>query len=80
MATIIPYQEIIARYGSIGASPSRIDVVSFALETRHGIWTAQMLIKPKGVSKKKRTLDEPAVQHVIEVQGRFVDLLPLKDG
>jgi hypothetical protein len=39
-----------------------------------------MLIKPKGVSKKKRTLDEPAVQHVIEVQGRFVDLLPLKDG
>ena len=36
------------RYGSIGASPYKIDIVSFSLETRHGIWMAQALIKPKG--------------------------------
>jgi hypothetical protein len=74
------YKEILERYGSIGASPYRIDVVSFSLETRHGLWLAQVPVKPKGVSKKRRTFGEPDYQHSTEVQGRFVDLLPVKDA
>ena len=31
------YQEIIERYGSVGASPYKIDTANFMLETRHGI-------------------------------------------
>lgn len=72
--------EIIERYGSIGASPYRVDIVSFALETRHGLWLAQMPIKPKGASKKKRTFGTPVFQHFTEVAGRFADLLPVKDS
>jgi hypothetical protein len=72
--------EIIERYGSIGASPYRVDVVSCALETRHGLWFAQMPIKPKGVSKKKRTFGAPVFQYFTGARGRFVDLLPVKDA
>lgn len=70
------YKEILERYGSIGASPYRVDIVSFTLETRHGLWVAQMQVKPKGVSKKKRTFGEPAFELFTEAQGRFVHLLP----
>lgn len=72
--------EIIERYGSTGASPYRVDVVSFTLEARHGLWFAQMPIKPKGVSKKKRTFGPPTFRRFTEAGGRFVDLLPVKDG
>jgi len=72
--------EILDRYGSIGASPYAVDVVSLALETRHGIWVAEVPIKPKPPSKKKRTIGEPEFRHFTEAQGRFVDLLPRKDG
>ncbi len=74
------HQEIIERYGSIGASPYRIDVAVFSLETRHGLWVAQVQFRPKGVSKKKRTFGVPEFQHFTEAQGRFVDLLPVKDA
>ncbi|WP_295436103.1 hypothetical protein [uncultured Thiodictyon sp.] len=70
------YKEILERYGSIGASPYRVDIVSFTLETRHGLWVAQMQVKPKGVSKKRRTFGEPAFELFTEAQGRFVHLLP----
>jgi hypothetical protein len=72
-------REIIERYGSVGASPYRIDVASFALETRHGMWVAQTPIKPRGVSKKKRTFGAPAFQHFTDAEGRFAGLLPVKD-
>ena len=72
--------EIYDLYGSIGASPYAIEIVSFSLETRHGIWVAQCPIKPKGYSKKKRTIGKPEFQLFTEAQGRFVDLLPAKDG
>ena len=72
--------EIYDRYGSIGASPYGIEVVSFSLETRHGVWVAQCPIKPKGYSKKKRTIGEPGFRLFTEAQGRFVDLLPLKEA
>ncbi len=39
---------ILDKYGSIGASPYRVDVASFGLETRYGVWMAQCEIKPKG--------------------------------
>ena len=71
--------EILERYGSIGASPYRIDLATFSLETRHGLWVAQAAVEPKGVSKKKRTFGAPEFQHFTEVKGRFVDLLPVKD-
>ena len=72
--------EIKPRSASAGVSPCRIDVVSFTLETRHGLWLAQMPIKPKGVSKKKRTFGPPTFRHFTEAGGRFVDLLPVNDG
>jgi hypothetical protein len=74
------HQEILDRYGSIGASPYRVDLATFSLETRHGLWMAQALFKPKGVSKKRRTFVEPQFQHCTEAAGRFVDLLPVKDA
>ena len=74
------YQEILERYGSIGASPYRVDIVSFTLETRHGLWMAQMQVKPKGVSKKRRTFGEPEFQLFTEAHGRFVHLLPERAG
>jgi hypothetical protein len=71
---------IMDKYGSIGASPYAIDIVSLAVETRHGVWMAEMPIKPKGISKKKRTFGPPEFRHFTEYQGRFVNLLPVKDG
>lgn len=70
------YEEILDEYGSLANCPAswRIDVVSLSLETRHGVWVAQVPIKPKGISKKKRTIGAPEFQHYTKVQGRFVDL------
>ena len=72
------YQAILDRYGSIAASPYRIDIVTISVETRHGLWLAQMPIKPKGVSKKRRTFGEPNYRLFSEAEGRFVGLLPVK--
>ena len=47
-----------------------------ALETRHGVWMAEVPIKPKGISKKKRTIGTPEFRHFTEFEGRFVNLLP----
>lgn len=69
---------ILEKYGSIGASPYAVDILSLALETWHGIWVAEAHIKPKGVSKKKRTIGVPEFRHYTEFAGRFVDLLPVK--
>lgn len=66
---------ILDKYGSIGASPFRVDVASFGLETRYGVWMAQCEIKPKGISKKKRTIGPPAFQHFTEIEGRFSHFL-----
>ncbi len=74
------YNEILDKYGSIGNSPYAIDVVTLSLETRHGTWLAQMPIKPKGHSKKKRTFGQPEFRFFTEAKGRFVDLLPTKDN
>ena len=71
---------ILKKYGSIGASPYAVDMVSMSLETRYGVWMAEVPIKPKGISKKKRTIDAPAFRHFSEYEGRFVNLLPMKDG
>ena len=72
------YQAILDRYGSIAASPYAVDLVSFALETRHGSWVAQVPVKPKGISKRKQTFDEPRVRLFSETAGRFAELLPPK--
>lgn len=76
------YEEILEEYGSLADSPAswRIDVVSLSLETRHGVWVAQVPVRPKGISKKKRTIGAPEFRHYTDVQGRFVDLLPVKEG
>jgi hypothetical protein len=71
---------IMDKYGSIGASPYAIDVCSIALETRYGVWVAQQQIKPKGISKKKRTIGKVEFRHFTEVAGRFMHLLPKKEG
>lgn len=71
---------ILDKYGSVGASPYAVDVVSMTLETRHGVWMAEVPIKSKGSSKKKRTIGVPEFRHFTEYEGRFVNLLPIKDG
>jgi hypothetical protein len=73
-------EAILEKYGSIGASPYAVDVCSLALETRHGVWVAQPLIKPKGISKKKRTIGLIEFRHFTEVAGRFMHLLPEKEN
>lgn len=70
------YQEIYDKYGSIAASPYKIDTAAFTVETRYGVWGAQMQLKPKGYSKKKRTFGEVALQFMDGVEGRFTGLLP----
>ena len=73
------HQEILDRYGAIANSPYKTDTVSFVLETRHGIWTAQLPITPKGPSKKKRTFGAVTLQFVDGAEGRFARLLPHTD-
>lgn len=70
------YQEILDKYGSVGASPYRIDTAAFMLETRYGVWGCQVTLKPKGHSKKKRTFGKVELQFMDGLEGRFVGLLP----
>ena len=70
---------ILDKYGSIGASPFAIDVCSFSLETKRGMWVAQAQIKPKGISKKKRTIGIVEFRYYTEAEGRFTNLLPTKE-
>ena len=69
------YEQILEKYGSIGASPYAQDVAAFTLETTHGTWVASPFIKPKPPSKKRRTIGPVVFQHMPEIQGRFVGLL-----
>ena len=70
------HQAILDRYGSIGNSPHKEDVVSFSLETRQGIWVGSAAIKPKPPSKKRRTFGQVDFIFADGVEGRFVGLLP----
>ncbi len=70
------YEEVIAEYGSIGASPFRQDAVTITIETRHGVWLAQLELKPVEGSSQGRTFDTPVFQLAGEVAGRFTGLLP----
>jgi len=72
------YEEIIDKYGSIGASPYAEDIAAFSLETTHGTWVAMPFIKPKPPSKKRRTIGPVVFEHMPEIGGRFVGLLPSK--
>ena len=75
---VAKYQTILDRYGSIEASPYAVDLVAFALETRHGSWVAQVPVKPKGISKRKKTFGKPHFRFFTETAGRFAELLPPK--
>lgn len=66
---------ILEKYGSISASPYRVDTVSLCLETRYGVWVAECPALPKGISKKKRTIGPPRFKHFTEVEGRFSHFL-----
>jgi hypothetical protein len=77
---VAEYEAIVAEYGSVGASPWRVDVVAFSLETRHGLWFAQAPITRKGRSKTKRTFGEVAFRYFAEVEGRLAGLLPRDDA
>ena len=73
---VAKYQAILDRYGSIAASPYAVDLVSFALETRQGSWVAQIEVKPKGISKRKKTFGEPRFRLFAESTEGFAALLP----
>lgn len=70
------HQEILDRYGAIANSPYKIDAVSFALEIRRGIWTAQLPIMPKDPVNKTRTFGEVTLKFVDSAQG-LARLLPM---
>jgi hypothetical protein len=73
------HEDIIERYGSIGASPYKIDTANFMLETRYGVWGAQVPLKFMAPSKKRRTFTAPAVLIFMSgIEGRFAGLLPAK--
>lgn len=72
------YEEIIERYGSIGESPYRVDIVSFTLETQWGTWMAQVPIEEG--EGGTRTFPDPRFRRHSQAEGRFVGLLPGKDG
>lgn len=72
------YEEIIERYGSIGQSPYRIDIVSFSIETHWGVWMAQAPLEMR--EGGSRTFAEPDFRRYPEAAGRFGGLLPAKDG
>jgi hypothetical protein len=76
---VAEYEAIVEQYGSVGASPWRVDVVAFSLETRHGLWFAQAPITRKGPSKTKRTFGEVSFRYFAEVEGRLAGLLPPED-
>jgi hypothetical protein len=76
---VAEYEAVVAQYGSVGASPWRVDVVAFSLETRHGLWFAQAPITHKGRSKTKRTFGEVAFRYFAEVEGRLAGLLPREE-
>jgi len=69
------FEAIIEEYGSIGASPYRVDSLSITIETQHGVWVAQSPLKPKKGTKGGRTFSRPDFQLASDVEGRFVGLL-----
>ena len=77
---VLQMNAILDKYGSIGQSPYKVDVCSFMLETAHGVWQSLVPIKPKGISKKKRTIGPVEFRRYTETQGRFANLLPNKEG
>lgn len=79
VSKVLKYEEIIERYGSVGASPYKIDTANFMLETRYGVWGAQVPLKFKAPSKKRRTFAAPAALIFMDgIEGRFAGLLPAK--
>jgi hypothetical protein len=74
------YGEIVEKYGSIGASPYRIDAATFVLETAYGTWLAQANLKPKGISKRKRTFGKVDFLFGDQTEGRFGGLLGAAAG
>lgn len=70
------YEKIIKKYGSIGNSPYREDIVSFFLETKFGVWQAICPVKPLGLSKKKRTISTPELRKIEGFSGTLTQILP----
>lgn len=69
------YEAILAEYGSIGASPYRVDSVSFALETDRGMWAAQVPLRDSDQGPGARTFATPRFTLFSEVGGRLTGLL-----
>ena len=66
-------------YGSLAAGPYKIDTANFMLETRYGVWGAQVPLKFKAPSKKRRTFAAPVALIFMDgIEGRFAGLLPAK--
>lgn len=72
--------EIVEKYGSIGESPYRVDIVSLVLETTEGVWGCTAPIRPKGASSKRRTFGQVTFLFASEARGRFLGVLPGAPG
>ena len=69
------HEDIIREYGSVSASPHRVEVVAISLETPSGIWMAMPRLRSMPPSKMRRTFDEPEFQLFTESAGLFTGLL-----
>ena len=69
------HNKIVARYGSIGESPHRIDSVVFQLETAAANYTCAPPLKPCPPSKKKRRIAGPVKFINCTSAGRFSQFL-----
>ena len=74
------YAEICKKYGHIAKSPYAIRICGFLLETYEGLWVAQANIKPKGYSKKKRTIGNVEFVRGAKAAGSFTNFLPKMDS
>ncbi len=67
----------IAQRGQSGLQINEPEV-RYTLKSPRGMWVAEVPIKPKGISTRKRTIGTPEFRHFTEVEGRFANLLPAK--
>ncbi len=73
------YKDILQKYGSVEASPYKLDVISISIETPEQFWMSQRPIRKVPPSKKRRAFYIPTgddFQCYTEAAGRFAALLP----
>jgi len=67
------HHEIVEEFGSIGKSPYWEDVVSFSLETNHGVWFGMAPIRPKPPSRSEGRSGRSTLSMRMVLNGDLLD-------